>query len=251
MDATSVKPLLMRLAARQDAPRIAEIHMAAFGPNAMLRAQFPTPAVRQALQTSIENKALADIDDPKITVLVVTAGSDDSEKSLDNVISFAKWSHPVDPGEDYVEPPWIWPEGTDLDTLAAWTALAAEAESRAVGSIPCYRMFPHAKQRITTLLIQYEVVCWRTDEHLGLSFIGTDPSHGGRGAGSLLLHWGVQQSNKSGSPLYLESTEEAAAFYKKNGLIAGEVISLPIRVDGSSETQIYKEIVFTYHPTVE
>lgn len=62
----------MRAATRQDAPRIAEIHMAAFGPNAMLHAQFPTPAIRQGLQISIENKALADIDDPKTTVLVVT-----------------------------------------------------------------------------------------------------------------------------------------------------------------------------------
>jgi hypothetical protein len=76
MDATFVKPLLMRLATRQDAPRIAEIHMAAFGTNAMLLAQFPTPAIRQALQISIENKALADIDDPKTTVLVVAVGSD-------------------------------------------------------------------------------------------------------------------------------------------------------------------------------
>uniref|UniRef100_A0A0B7K9Y3 N-acetyltransferase domain-containing protein n=1 Tax=Bionectria ochroleuca TaxID=29856 RepID=A0A0B7K9Y3_BIOOC len=219
MDATFVKPLLMRLATRQDAPRIAEIHMAAFGTNAMLLAQFPTPAIRQALQISIENKALADIDDPKTTVLVVAVGSDDPEKSLDNVISFAKWSHPVDPSEGYVEPPWIWPEGTDLETLAAWTARAAEAETRSLGSTPCYR----------------------------LSFIGTEPSYGSHGAGSLLVQWGIQQSNTTGSPLYLESTEEAAAFYKKNGLLAGEVISLPIRLDGNSETQIYKEIVFSYH----
>uniref|UniRef100_A0A8H7N6Q5 N-acetyltransferase domain-containing protein n=1 Tax=Bionectria ochroleuca TaxID=29856 RepID=A0A8H7N6Q5_BIOOC len=219
MDATFVKPLLMRFATRQDAPRIAEIHMAAFGTNAMLLAQFPTPAIRQALQISIENKALADIDDPKTTVLVVAVVSDDPEKSLDNVISFAKWSHPVDPSESYVEPPWIWPEGTDLETLAAWTARAAEAETRSVGSTPCYR----------------------------LSFIGTEPSYGSHGAGSLLVQWGIQQSNTTGSPLYLESTEEAAAFYKKNGLLAGEVISLPIRLDGNSETQIYKEIVFSYH----
>lgn len=219
MDATFVKPLLMRLATSQDASRIAEIHMAAFGTNAMLLAQFPTPAIRQALQISIENKALADIDDPKTTVLVVAVVSDDPEKSLDNVISFAKWSHPVDPSESYVEPPWIWPEGTDLETLAAWTARAAEAETRSVGSTPCYR----------------------------LSFIGTEPSYGSHGAGSLLVQWGIQQSNTTGSPLYLESTEEAAAFYKKNGLLAGEVISLPIRLDGNSETQIYKEIVFSYH----
>lgn len=64
-------PLILSLASLTDAGRIAEIHMAAFGSNAMLRAQFPTPAVRDALQRSIEWKALADIKDPKTTVLLV------------------------------------------------------------------------------------------------------------------------------------------------------------------------------------
>ncbi len=62
------------------------------------------------------------------------------------------------------------------------------------------------------------------------------------------MQWGIQQSNASGSPLYLESTVEAAPFYKKNGFTAGETISLPICVDGGAERQIYEEIVFTYYP---
>lgn len=47
--------------------------MAAFGRNAMLHAQFPTLAIRKELQTSIKDKANADITDPKTTVLVVTS----------------------------------------------------------------------------------------------------------------------------------------------------------------------------------
>lgn len=46
--------------------------MAAFGTNDMLHAQFPTPAIRKALQICIKDKAIADIEDPKISVLVVT-----------------------------------------------------------------------------------------------------------------------------------------------------------------------------------
>jgi len=45
--------------------------MAAFNPNAMLLAQFPTPEARRGLLESIRVKALADIADPKISVLVV------------------------------------------------------------------------------------------------------------------------------------------------------------------------------------
>lgn len=64
----------------------------------------------------------------------------ESAKDKEFVIAFAKWSHPVFPGEDYVESPWMWPVETDLDTLRAWTAKAAEAESRSIGDTPCYRM---------------------------------------------------------------------------------------------------------------
>ncbi|KAI2611650.1 putative GNAT family acetyltransferase [Hypoxylon fragiforme] len=218
MAATS-KQLTMRVATREDAPRIAEIHMAAFGPNAMLHAQFPTPAIRQGLQTSIEHKALADIDDPKTTVLVVTS-SDDPESTGSSVVAFAKWSHPVQPGEDYVEPPWIWPEGTDLKTLGDWVTKAAEVEKRCIGDAQCYH----------------------------LSYIGTDPAYAQHGAGKLLMQWGIQQSKASGFPLYLESTVEAAPFYKRMGFTGGEIISLPICVDGGTETQIYEEVVFTYYP---
>lgn len=53
--------------------------MAAFKHNAMLHAQFPTPTIRKSLQTCIEDKALADINDPKITVLVVTTSNGKDE----------------------------------------------------------------------------------------------------------------------------------------------------------------------------
>lgn len=82
----------------------------------------------------------------------------------------------------------------------------------------------------------------------GLSFIGVDPLYGQRGAGHLLVQWGIEQSKASDLPIYLESTVEAAPFYKKEGFTAGETISLPIHVDGGAEAQLYEEIVFTYHP---
>ena len=54
-----------------DAGRIADVHMAAFGSNALLLAQFPTPAVRDQLRDCIAKKAADDIQDPNIAVLVV------------------------------------------------------------------------------------------------------------------------------------------------------------------------------------
>ncbi|KAI1137573.1 putative GNAT family acetyltransferase [Hypoxylon sp. FL0543] len=199
-------------ATQADARRIAEIHMAAFRDNAMLQAQFPTAAVRQALQKCIELKALADINDPNVTVLVV--------KEKDDIIAFAKWSHPIPDAENYAETPWIWPDGTDETVLAAWSEKTEEAFKHAMGTVPCYR----------------------------LSFIGTDPSHKGRGAGSLLVGWGIERSKADRAPIYLESTLEAAPFYERLGFTAGETASLQLPNIGSGMEDIYKEVIFTYTP---
>ena len=84
---TALDTFRLDTATHRDAPRIAEIHMAAFGPNAMLHAQFPTPAIRQQLQICITEKAFADIDDPKTTVLVVTNSEGISDSRFVTFIS--------------------------------------------------------------------------------------------------------------------------------------------------------------------
>lgn len=132
-------PLNVSPALETDAPRIAAIHMAAFGTNAMLLAQFPTPAIREELQTCIAEKALADIRDPKVAVLLVR--DDDKshdDETLDEVISFAKWSLPVRGGETYVEAPWLWPEGTNWGVLDQWTRVVESAKERVLGNEACY-----------------------------------------------------------------------------------------------------------------
>jgi hypothetical protein len=69
------------VAAPAHSARIAEIHMAAFGSNVMLLAQFPTEKVRKGLERLIELKARADIEDPKTTVIIAWAPSEDDPKS--------------------------------------------------------------------------------------------------------------------------------------------------------------------------
>ena len=154
-------PLVLGLARPADARRIAEIHMAAFGDNAMLRAQFPSAALREAgggggggLRDAIEAKARADMGDSKTSVLVVrdtdvsaegdVGGGDGGEGKGEGqgpVVAFAKWSHPVAPGEQYVEPPWVMPAGTDRAVLKSWTRKVEEAQERAVGRTPCFRTY--------------------------------------------------------------------------------------------------------------
>ena len=142
--------LILDFATNDDAERIAEIHMAAFASNVMLLVQFPTPAVRAGLQRSIKTKALADIADPKTSVLVVRDSrlpdehyqADTSRSpwpSTSRVIGFAKWAHPIDQFEAYVEPPWEWPEGSDWHMLDKWSIRTEEAQAKAMGETACYR----------------------------------------------------------------------------------------------------------------
>ncbi|KAI1456381.1 putative GNAT family acetyltransferase [Annulohypoxylon moriforme] len=213
-------PLALSIAYRADAARIAEIHMAAFGSNAMLLAQFPTAAVRDALKQCIESKALADISDPNITVLVVRESNQD-DKHQENggtVVAFAKWAHPAPTDGDHIEPPWVWPEGTNLKILEDWTKKTEEAQARAVGVSPCYH----------------------------LSFIGTDPSYERRGAATIMIQWGIDQCKKDHVPAYLESTLDAAPFYRKLGFVEVEKFSLTYEVAGSEIAQTYEEISFIY-----
>jgi len=118
-------------ATESDASRIADIHMAAFGSNPLFLAQFPTPTIRHQLRSRIAQKAADDIRDPHIAVLVV--------RDQNRVVSFAKWSLPVEASAIYVEAPWVWPEGTDLAVLKQWTEMVEGAKQRAVGGLPAYR----------------------------------------------------------------------------------------------------------------
>jgi len=126
---TAMTPTLS-MATETDCHRIAAIHIAAFGANALLRAQFPTPSAREALELCIAQKAIHDIRDSKMAVLIVRDQSGE-------IISFAKWSLPVCGSETYVETPWTWPEETNLACLDEWTEKIECATQKVLGGAPC------------------------------------------------------------------------------------------------------------------
>lgn len=122
--------LEVRVAEVSDAERIAEIHMAAFGSNAMLQAQFPTSSARHELRQCIVEKTRGDMHDDKVVVLVVYDGNE--------IISFAKWTLPISESENHTEFPWRWPEETNFDVLHAWAAKVKSAREVVIGNLPCY-----------------------------------------------------------------------------------------------------------------
>ena len=124
--------LKITFASENDADRIGDIHMAAFGGNEMLLAQFPTEQAREGLRNCVARKAADDIRDPHIAVLLVR----DTELG-DEAISYAKWSFPSSTSE--TEAPWVWPEGTRLDILDEWIKKLGEADNKVMGDECCYR----------------------------------------------------------------------------------------------------------------
>lgn len=136
--------LNVSIATELDAERIANVHMAAFGANAMLCAQFPTPASRDKLRRCIAQKAVDDMRDPYVAVVVV--------RDQTEIISFAKWSLPVLEAETYEESPWIWPNDTDFAVLNKWTEKVESAKQKTLGNAPCYREYPTASLAICPFL---------------------------------------------------------------------------------------------------
>lgn len=127
--------LELRYATPTDASYIADIHMAAFGRNPLLLAQFPTPEIRHQLRSCIAEKAANDIRDLNVIVLVV-------QDQEGRVVSFAKWSMPVSAKAAAMglgaEAPWIWPKGTDFGFLDQWSEIAEGAKQKALGDRPAY-----------------------------------------------------------------------------------------------------------------
>lgn len=77
----------------------------------------------------------------------------------------------------------------------------------------------------------------------GLTFVGTEPKHQDRGAGTMLTKWGLAKAEEDNLPVYLESTIEASSLYRRLGFVSldGLSISLPgNRPDDGPD--IYEEV---------
>ncbi|KAF2140462.1 uncharacterized protein K452DRAFT_359538 [Aplosporella prunicola CBS 121167] len=58
---------------------------------------------------------------------------------------------------------------------------------------------------------------WAGRPHCLCAILAVDPAYQRRGAGTLLLRWGLEEARKRGLPAYLEATEEGKELYLKEG----------------------------------
>lgn len=172
-------PLKLTQATPHDAPRIANIHMQAFQTNALLHAQFPTPAAREGLRTTLAQRVIDEIKAPSWTILVAKRkracdnlnSSEESQlegegEGEGEVVGFAKWHRSESKSESESDgdgpesdPPWIWPEGARIAVLDRWGERVDAAARRVLGKRgttyssrgrPCYREYLNTPLNTTT-----------------------------------------------------------------------------------------------------
>lgn len=67
----------------------------------------------------------------------------------------------------------------------------------------------------------------------------TDPVHQRRGAGSLMLAWGLEQADKKGLLIYLQSSHEGRQLYKRFGFQETETFICDLsQWDGPSRDEV-------------
>ncbi|KAF2028370.1 acyl-CoA N-acyltransferase [Setomelanomma holmii] len=237
-------PFQIAIAQPHDAARIMQIHMDAFGTNVIIRAIHAADKDLTELRKVVEEKALTDMQDEKTTVLVVInveesvdaetyiqnainpvngAGVDSHGRSRGEIVGFAKWSHPIHPGDDHIRPRWKLPKTADWKILSHWLVEVGKVEEKIIGDTPRYE----------------------------LTYLAVEAVYARRGAGRMLVDWALEKCEAEGLPAYVESTVEAVPFYERLGFEEAGRISMDLRSVCSDETAgLYEEVGCIYRPKV-
>lgn len=110
----------------------------------------------------------------------------------------------------------------EQDELAS---VPTEVEPATVKNLgPRYLSFIPPELRLDALVSLFDPLDSSRDEIMGkenpffmLNSLATHPDHQGRGAGKLLLDWGLKKADDEGLVTYLDGTQMARPLYEKNG----------------------------------
>ncbi|KFA67917.1 hypothetical protein S40285_05944 [Stachybotrys chlorohalonatus IBT 40285] len=180
-------PLQVLPAGPEDATRAVEIETAAYGPNPISPYLFPGPVSNSAVDArpSILSQQLADDNACRWAKVV---DSELVQQGQDGMIAFSMW--------------YFWdtarPQGFKF---SADHGPASNAEA-------CELFFGG--------MIRKKHERFGEQPHAYLKLLHTDPAHQRRGAGAMLLKWGVAEADRLGIPSYLEASPDGRPLYEKH-----------------------------------
>ena len=182
-------PLTLRAATPADKPGITEAHHTAFAGGVISERVFP-PSAESAQNWDRDLDSY--FTDPAIHALVV----EDDSTTPPTIIAFAKWTSPRAAGTP-APPPRTeeqvmgrpWPEAADLGLARAflWGMERKRREIMGEGRF------------------------WF------LHILAVRPADQRRGAGGMLVRWGVERADAEGLPCYVDSTPVAVPVYERHG----------------------------------
>ncbi|KAK3634331.1 hypothetical protein LTR56_015365 [Elasticomyces elasticus] len=84
--------------------------------------------------------------------------------------------------------------------------------------------------------------------HILLALLVTSSRHLGKGAGSLLVQWGLAMSDKSGLPAYLQASEAGRRLYRHHGFAELSKVEFNLTGYGLNGIEVMTEML-RYPPT--
>ncbi|KIW59092.1 hypothetical protein PV05_03567 [Exophiala xenobiotica] len=175
-------PLVLRPGEDDDATRMVEIERTAFADNKLTPFLFPGPFPADALEKRAEGLVAQRQNDPTTRWVKVV------DTDTDELVAYAKWNimnTPKDPEPGRQE----FGPGCNLDMCKEYFGGIYRKRAELMGG---------------------KAYCL-------LDLLQTDPKYQGRGAGGMLIQWGLDMADQLRIPAYLESSPNAHGLYYKYG----------------------------------
>ncbi|KAH7021381.1 acetyltransferase [Microdochium trichocladiopsis] len=201
--ASSQPPLVLEPCTLDDMPLLSAVWFAAFTDPGLRRLWPDTPLVRAWWDRS-NTSDFVHRADRQVFLKVVDPSTLDPATNRPRIAAYAKWDlcTPEERGSRY--PPWC----ADMpgDECEVFFAREEQERQRVMGG----------------------------ERHYYLDTLATHPDYQRRGAGSMLVRWGVARAEHDGVGVYLDASKEGAPLYAKCGFAdeslpgAGDVASMAI-----------------------
>ncbi|KAI1190086.1 acyl-CoA N-acyltransferase [Nemania serpens] len=182
-------PLILQPATEADAVRAAQIEKAAYASNPFNSILFPGPFPEPTPGQNPRAEEMVRLrrDDPSVRWLKVVDTDIDATEDNAQMIGFAQWNIN---------------DGSELRLQRRTFGPGCNVEA-------CEALFGG--------LYELRLKHYTSVKHVHLTALHVHPDHQRRGAGKMLVMWGIEEAKKLGLPAFLESSEAGHSLYESCG----------------------------------